>query len=136
MLSYYQTQSAIVLLIVAIQSITISFIILSKINRSDPKYKWSFASILIGIMSILFAMFAFFHYTIPYFYQIWVIVAVFMNLIITVLGIVVFPSTNTLGIIGWTCCIILCIVSNAFSTYAVIPLSKSTSNTIIDKIIL
>jgi ABC-type multidrug transport system permease subunit len=118
---YYRNETAIILFISSLQTILISSFLIKKLPTTDLKYNWAVGAISSSGVSIVLGIIALFGYQVPYLYDVWLLISVYMNLIIAVLGIVVFPSSSVLGTIGWVVVIVLTVVLNAFTSNALLP---------------
>ena len=132
MSTYLMKQSAIVLFLTSLQVISTSTAVLIyyKNHSSMPKdfkYKWAYISLVIGLLSFIMGILSFFNMYIPYLYSFWVILFMYLNLIMTVIGILVFTPRHVVPIIGWIVLVIFTIVFNSLAGNSIVPLSPSDS---------
>lgn len=129
MIPYYRKQSAIVLLIASIQIVSLASAMINRytVQRlpKDSIYYWAYTGLILGCLSILMSIVAFLGWVVPYVYPIWVMLMVFLSLVLTIMAIVLFPSPNGWLVTLWVVLTIVCILTNSFGTYAVIPLSPT-----------
>ena len=130
MLLYYRNEALIVLLVAIVEMISISAAIVSSYQNKpkDSFYGMAIAGIVLGGLTLILGVLAWFNLYIDAILDAWVILIMFYNLIMVVIGIVVFPAQNGWGTFGWVMAVILTIVINGFGTNAALPLSNTSKN--------
>ena len=127
------TQSAIVLLVASVQTISLSSAMISYYKKNNKTkdfiYSWASASVVLGIISMIMSLAAFTGWYLSYIYQIWVVLFSMLTLIMVVLGTVLYKPTSGWMILFWTLLLVSSEVINIFTTYSVIPLSQGPANT-------
>jgi hypothetical protein len=103
-------RSGIILSITSIETISacVSIMVWYKNKTKDFIYRWAIAGLILSFLSLIISWFAYFHIYIPYVYQLWAILFEFVTLILIVMAIFKYQSTNGFAIIGW----ILLVISN------------------------
>ena len=124
------SSSAVILLLSSIQVISTSIAIMVYYNQHpqvprDFKYNWAYISLILGVVSLLMGILAYIHIYIHGLYSFWVLLFTYLNLIMTVIGIVVYQSNQVGPIIGWILAIVLTIIFTSYAGNYVIPLSPS-----------
>ena len=124
MYAYYRNESAILLLLCACQNIITSALVMNYYSKNsivkDKKYTICTYTLYLSSLSIIMSIAALFGFIVPIFYQLWVMLAVYADLVVTVLGIYILPGTNYSTIL-WIFAVAICIGLNGFATHAVIP---------------
>lgn len=103
-------RSGIILFITSIETISacVSIMAWYKNKPKDFIYRWAISGLILSFLSFIISGLAFFHIYIPYVYQLWAILFEFVTLILIVMAIFKYQSTNGFAIIGW----ILLVISN------------------------
>ena len=121
--------TSVILLIASIQLLGTSIAVIAYYNSTnkvkDARYTWTMTSLIVSLLSLLMGILAYFHWYIYGVFEAWVLLLTFFNLIITVIGIAVFKSNDSLPIAGWIVAIITCLVLNGWAGIEILTLSSS-----------
>ena len=123
------SNSGIVLFLTSIQSLSISIAVVSYYRNNNIVknylYNWVVLGIILSLISLLIATLSYYNIIVNGLYHMWTMLFVYLNLIITVIGIHILKSPNGFTAFIWIIGFLACIVFITLEGYFLLPLSPS-----------